>query len=107
MPRLTNRLPKMCKHGNRAVVSLSGQQIYLGRWGSTKAATEYERQIGEWLARGKTSAKVDTFAVNHLMLVYLRHAKSYYRKRERLTNEFTLIKNACKVLRSLIACDPR
>lgn len=101
MPKLANRLPKMCKHGNRAVVSLSGQQVYLGRWGTAKATAEYERKITEWLARGKTPYQVDTLTVNHLLVAYLKFAKGYYRKNGRITNEFTCMKNACKVLRSL------
>jgi integrase len=49
------RTPKYRLHraSGRAVVSLDGRDVYLGKHGSPESRAEYDRVIGEWLARGR------------------------------------------------------
>jgi len=45
MPKLKNRLPKLCKNGNYAFVRYLGQKISLGRWGTPESKQAYARFI--------------------------------------------------------------
>ena len=51
MPRLKSALPKYRHHkaSGRAVVTLNGDEIYLGPYGSSISRQQYDRLIGEWL----------------------------------------------------------
>ena len=51
-----SRLPKLRHHkpSGRAVVTLSGRDVYLGAWGSPESRRAYDAAIGEWLANGRT-----------------------------------------------------
>jgi hypothetical protein len=55
MPKLVSCLPKYRKHkaSGQAVVTLNGQDHYLGRWKSAASKAEYNRLIGEYLAHGR------------------------------------------------------
>ena len=55
MPRLTNRNPSYRHHkpSGQAVVTLAGQDVYLGPYGTAASKREYDRVIGEFLARGR------------------------------------------------------
>src|SRR6478609_8109142 len=55
MPRLVNSFPSYCKHraSGQAVVTLCGQDFYLGPHGTKASKLEYDRLIAEWLARGR------------------------------------------------------
>lgn len=54
MPK--KRIPSYRLHrpSGLAIVTLNGQDHYLGRWGSPQSRDEYDRLIGEWLAGGRT-----------------------------------------------------
>ena len=51
MPRLTNATPKYRKHraSNQAIVTIDGQDFYLGPHGTRASRREYDRLIAEWL----------------------------------------------------------
>ena len=55
MPRLMNRNPSYRRHkaSGQAVVTLGGQDVYLGPHGTAASKREYDRVVGEWLARGR------------------------------------------------------
>ena len=55
MPRLTRSVPKYQRHkaSGQAVVTIEGRDHYLGPWPSM---LEYDRLIGQWLAREKPRA---------------------------------------------------
>ncbi len=77
------RIPKYRLHkpSGRAVVTLLGRDVYLGEYGSPESRAEYDRVIGEWLAKGRAIAVAgDEVTVNELILAYCRHAESYYAK---------------------------
>ena len=58
MPRLTNALPSYRKHraNGQAVVTLSGADHYLGKYGTKASRTLYDRLVAEWLASGRQPA---------------------------------------------------
>ena len=45
MPKLKNRLPKLCKDRNQAISWHNGKRFYHGQWGSDKAKKSYKRFI--------------------------------------------------------------
>jgi hypothetical protein len=55
MPRLTNSNPSYRKHkaSGQALVTIGGQDMYLGPHGTKTSKSEYDRLIGEWLANGR------------------------------------------------------
>jgi hypothetical protein len=57
MPRPKSLKPKYCLHksSGRAFVVLDGQFVYLGQHGTQESRDAYDRVIGEWIARGRTS----------------------------------------------------
>ena len=69
MPRLINRNPAYRKHraSGQAIVTIDGQDIYLGPFGTQASRNEYDRIIGEWLANGRrlsTKEVASDLAVN-------------------------------------------
>jgi hypothetical protein len=55
MPKLNNYTPKYRRHksSQQAVVTLSGQDVYLGPFGSAVSKREYDRAVAEWLSQGR------------------------------------------------------
>jgi integrase len=56
MPRLKdNEVPRLREHraSGRAVVTLSGKDVYCGAWGTPEAEETYRRKVAEWLAAGR------------------------------------------------------
>jgi hypothetical protein len=58
MARPKSLKPKYCHHKNsgRAFVIIDGKWTYLGDHGTQASRDEYDRLIGEWIARGRRSA---------------------------------------------------
>jgi len=82
MPRLLNRNPKYRKHraSGQAVVSIDGQDFYLGPYGTAASRREYDRIVAEWLAGGRRlQPAAEQVTVAELVAAYRRHAKNYYR----------------------------
>ena len=50
------------KASGQAVVTLSGQDFYLGPYGTKVSRNEYDRRVGEWMAAGRTLPKDDNAA---------------------------------------------
>ena len=59
MPRLTTKLPSYRHHKSdgRAVVTLDGRDVYLGKYGTPESRAEYDRVVAEWLAAGRSRPK--------------------------------------------------
>jgi integrase len=98
------RVPSYRHHKptGQAVVTLSGQDIYLGKWNAKASRDAYDRLIGEWMANGRRlPQKCENLTVAELVLRYWRFATSYYRKDGRLTGSIPPIRVALRLLRRL------
>jgi len=81
-------VPKLTHHkaSGKAVVRLSGVDVYCGPFGTSEAMNAYDRAIAEWLARGRTQDVRPTLAsspglsVNELLLAFMRYAEHHYRR---------------------------
>jgi integrase len=81
MPRLTNRSPQYRHHkaSGQAVVTLNGHDVYLGPYGTGASKREYDRVLGEYLARGRQlEAAADTRRVADVIKGYWDFASGYY-----------------------------
>ena len=107
MPRPKNSVPTYRHHraSGQAVVTLDGRVVYLGPWKSAASRREYDRVVGEWMARGR-SAPADPsteITVSELLVRYFRWAKAYYRGGSR---EVEQIRFAVRPLRKLYGTTP-
>jgi integrase len=76
------RIPGYRRHraSGQAVVTLSGRDYYLGRYGSAESRREYERRVAEWLARGRlvVAPERGSLTVDALILAFWRYMKANY-----------------------------
>jgi len=80
MPKLKNRLPKLCKMGNYAVVNYLRKKTVLGKWGTPEANQEYARFITKVLNNPTDASPSvmgsDKGLVSELAVRYLDHVKT-------------------------------
>jgi integrase len=106
------RIPSYRLHKARglAAVELSGETIYLGKHGSPESKANYEKQIAEWLARGRTSRPRNDgkgISVNEVMLAYVQFAETYYKDSEGCpTREIESMKLAFRPLKAIYGHTP-
>lgn len=106
MPRKAGQtIPKYRKHrgSGQAVVTIGGQDFYLGPYGTRASKLQYDRLIGEWLANGRhplypTSSR--DILLGDLCLRYWRFAKQHYRKNGKCTRVAPGIKCALRYLKN-------
>jgi integrase len=98
MPRLTKKLPRLCKHsdGHHAIVRLNDRVVYLGRYGTKASKQAYDRVTGEWLASGRRIADTtDDIAIVEMLAQFVTFAKAHYRRPDgTATSEFRNIADA-------------
>lgn len=87
-------------------MTLSGRDIYLGRYGSVESKAEYDRLIAEWLIRGRTEAPSsgpsDALTVTELVQAFSHHALEHYRTPSGSpSGELDNLRDAIKPLRRL------
>lgn len=72
MPRLTKSLPKYRRHkaSGQAIVTLNGQDYYLGPYNSRASRVEYDRLIAEWIANGRSSQGALDLTISELLVRY-------------------------------------
>jgi integrase len=102
MPKLLHSAPKYRHHkaSGQAVVTLDGNDCYLGLWKSKASLVEYDRLIGEWLANGRRRPRLATMmAVVELANAYWKFAQGYYVKGGRPTGAMPGIRVAVRFLR--------
>ena len=83
------------KPSGRAVVTLNGQDHYLGPWKSQISRDEYDRLVGEWLANGRRlSSPEDPVDLTVVELIgdYWEFAQQYYRKNGQPTRQLPGVK---------------
>jgi integrase len=108
MPKLSSeRLPK-CRHhkaSGQAIVTLSGQDFYLGPWKSKVAAVEYDRLTGEWLAAGRQLPKTleeESPTIVEVLARYWVFAERHYQAKDgRPSKELDNIRYAVRPLKRL------
>jgi integrase len=101
---MLKRTPKYRLHkpSGQAVVTLSGKDHYLGRYGSTESKAEYDRLVGEWLANHRQPATESSdITVSELISRYLAFADTYYVKNGKPTSEARNLTYAFGPLRRL------
>ena len=88
------------KPSGQAVVTLSGRDVYLGKWNTKASRAEYDRLIAEWLASGRCLPEAQGGAtVAELALAYWRYAQGYYRKDGEPNGSIDRIRVAVRTLR--------
>jgi integrase len=97
---------RLHKPTGQAVVTLSGRDHYLGRYGSPESRAEYDRLVSEWLANGRRSPDQGTgsgsdLTINEMLVGYLDFVDGYYRKHDRPTTESASIRLSLRPLRQL------
>ncbi len=77
-----SRIPAYRLHrpSGQAVVTLCGQDRYLGPWKSQASRLAYDRAISEWIANGRhlPTAGLADYTVVALLAAYLEFANQYY-----------------------------
>lgn len=111
MPKLVSTLPKYRKHraSGQAVVTLQGQDHYLGPHGSKASRVEYDRLICEYLAtgrRGTAKTSPARITVVELIAAYWKFAERYYRKGGKPTSELSVLRLAVRDLKSFYGKEP-
>ena len=104
MPKTsTLRVPSYRRHKptGQAVVTVNGQDIYLGKWNTAGSRAEYDRLIAEFLANGRRLQSDADGTVVEVLNGYRKFAEDYYRKDGRVTSEYAGIKEALKLVREL------
>lgn len=88
------------KPTGQAVVRLNGHDFYLGPHGTAASRQEYDRLIGEWLARGRSlpqsSADLTIAELGHR---YWHFAKRYYVQDGQPTGSLDRVRVAVRTLR--------
>ncbi|GMV98042.1 MAG: hypothetical protein AMXMBFR83_23950 [Phycisphaerae bacterium] len=96
----SHRTPSYRRHraSGQAVVTLSGQDHYLGMYGSRASRREYDRLIAEWLANGRQPLRVSAvqLTVAELAIRYFRFVQGYYVKNGEPTSEVADIRLAIR-----------
>ncbi len=96
------------RHRNLAVVSFDGRNTYLGKYDSPESRQEYDRVIGEWLARGRQVPVIAEQAtvgigsgltVAEVIVRYWAFASDYYVRDGEPARELGNIKDALRSLR--------
>ena len=108
MSRPKKEVPTLRRHkaSERAFVHVSGQTIYMGKWGSRAAKEAYARFIREWAVAGRVPSahcqgEQDVVTVSELIVAFMKHAKQYYRKHNRSTRTAENFGPALAILRRL------
>lgn len=106
MPRLTQVVPKYRKHRatGQAVVTLAGQDRYLGKYGTNSSRMLYDRLIAEYLASNHNpTPHVEEVGVTvvEVLAAFWKHAKGYYTKNGKPTTEQKAFKVIIKDVRQL------
>ena len=85
-----SQIPKYRLHKARglAVVTLNGQDLYLGQHDSKESRLEYERVVAEWLANGRQlphRSQAHSATITELIAAFWIYAQSVYPKNTQAT----------------------
>ena len=93
MPRLKTRVPKYRKNGKYAMVSIDGNTISLGRYGTKESKEKYKQLIADWEANGR-EVKGPEFTVAELVIEWLESPQMQNNHKDEIGG----CKRACRVL---------
>jgi len=93
------------KASGQAIVTICGQDHYLGPWKSKASHIEYDRLIGEWLSAGRQSAAASDLTVDELVDRYWTYAEPYYTDANH-TGQLDGLRAALKIVRRLYGNTP-
>lgn len=86
MSRTSKRVPsyRLHKASGRAVVTLNGHDVFLGRFDTQESREKYDRTIAEWLSSGRQlpQDRPADLLVVELIARFLIHVDGYYRDPE-------------------------
>lgn len=103
------------KPSGQARVRIDGRDHYLGEYDSPESHKKYAEIIARWWESGSVNPEppaepvtpVEPLTVAELLLAYLRHAESYYRRPDGTpTGEARMIRDAMSCLKDLYASLP-
>ncbi len=108
MPRTTKPPAyRLYKRTGQAVVTLNGQDHYLGLHGTAMSRMAYDVLVGEWLANGRRMPAQETsVSVTELAAAYWRFAQGYYRKNGKHTPELDKIRVVLRLVKHLYGRTP-
>jgi integrase len=102
MPRQATRIPKYRLHkpSGKAVVTLSGRDIYLGKYGSPESKIEYNRLVAEWqLANlGVLASDPTRMTIDEIVSAYMAHVEQYYVKHGKPTSSQDEARRSLRIL---------
>ena len=109
MPRHRKPAYSLHKAKNLAYVRIDGRQIYLGEYGSPESRDRYDDLIAEWIADNSEAIDRYQMTVDELVLLYIKHAESYYVKARKSMREgdFHTAIQYGKLAISYVSEDPR
>ena len=94
---------RLHKASGQAVVVLSGKSHYLGLFDSPESRRKYDRLIAEYAAGQQHNSQAVRYGAtcDQLVVAFMEHANSYYRKDGQLTAEYRCYKAALKYVSKL------
>ena len=100
MGKSTQKDPKLRLHkpSGRAVVTLSGKDVYLGKHGTEEAEANYRVKIAEWRNNHGVLPNTVDLTINEILNGYLKYAEDYYVKNDKPTTQYGIIVQAIKPL---------
>ena len=96
---MSKRPPKYSHHKptGQARVRINGKSHYLGEFDSPQSHKRYESLIAKWLG-GTFDADMETLTISRLAILFVEHARQYYRKDGAETSEVHSIQTALRPL---------
>ncbi|MCE9555999.1 MAG: site-specific integrase [Planctomycetes bacterium] len=104
-----SRVPSYRRHKatGQAVVTLSGRDLYLGRYNSKHSRAEYNRLVGEWIANGcEMPQEADNITIVEMLAKWWIHAKQHYRRNGKPTSSLQSFRQLLKPLRETYGHTP-
>ncbi len=106
----TARIPsyRLHKSSGRAVVTIDGRDIFLGRHGTPESRRKYDRAISEWIGAGRQlPVAAEDLTVLELLARFWTHAEQTYRKPNGSpSSELENFRAALRPLKALYADTP-
>jgi hypothetical protein len=116
MARPKSLKPAYCLHksSGRAFVKIDGRTTYLGRHGTAESRDEYDRVIGEWIARGRQNPAPSQrgqagggITITELVAGFWQYAQTYYAAQDgAAAGELDNYRRAMRPLRRLYGGTP-